>query len=119
MGSTINDTCLKGYLGSIVLRGEELDQSLTGKLKLVGTAAGPRKSEVTRGSTALLKPNTMPGSASVPLRDGTHRYVGLTWTGANFADGAFDILALLKGTYVPGRVSSHYAATWRTHKKPS
>ena len=45
-------------------------------------------------------------SVTVPWQPGSHLYASLTWSKSAFSRFAFEIAERLKGSYVPGRVSS-------------
>lgn len=109
------DTNLRGYQGGIVLRGDTLPSELAGNIT-VCVSDRPLTNPVGKGKCSLLR--NSPFSNSVQISENEHLSIMLNWTGASFSGWAFDILALLNGTYRPGFISSRYGLTWRTPHRP-
>lgn len=105
----VSFTKLRGYYGSVILRALGLKndnstgliQPVEGKDKILGTCSKEKESLL--GS---------PLSDSALHTDNKHHSVMLTWSEANFATAAFDILAHLQGTYRTGYVSSMHGLNW-------
>lgn len=111
------DPNLRGYIGGIVLRGENLPLELAGKIELF-TTNQPQSTEIGKNKGSLIRQNTLPFSKSTQISENEHFGAMISWTGAAFSMWAFDILALLNGTYRKGFRSSMYGMTWRTSQKP-
>jgi hypothetical protein len=100
---------MRGYHGGIILRAEGDATDKVAKIFLaVGEGAfqstiGKRKESLITGS---------PFSASFEIRPNEHQVAMLMWSEANFAKFAFDIVALLNGTYRAGHVSSFHGMNW-------
>lgn len=100
---------LRGFYGGFILRSEKLDKYYSGKLF-------PRNESI----------NSVPNNQSlsfsgeskcIELADGTYYRIKLDHFESYFAEFAFDIIALLKGTYNPHMVSSMYgmgSTQWET-----
>jgi len=111
------DANLRGYLGGIVLRGENLLPELAGNIELfVGDQ--PQVTDIGKNKVSLIRQNVLPFSSSIEISENRHIGAMVSWTGAAFSKWAFDILALLNGTYRQGFLSSKYGMTWRTSHKP-
>jgi hypothetical protein len=108
--SMFPETRQRGYLGGLILRGAGLPPRLAGRT-VVGVSTEPTQNTVERGARSLLSA-PLARLESISDTDGTHYVPSLMWTSIGFAHFAFDLLALLKGTYDPGRMSSQYALSW-------
>jgi len=98
-----------GYMGGIVLRGEGLDPEGAGRLGLF-TSEMPIESRIGRTKESLLGGVRMLDSRLGP--NGIYYVPTIIWHPAAFANYAFDLIALLKGTYVPGKISSQHGMSW-------
>jgi len=94
---------LRGYLGGLVLRGEGHDLPLSGRITTAHSAQ-PLESfmDPAIGLLGIAHSKTVEASAD------NHFGVLITWLEAGFAQFAFDIVAMLNGTYRPGYVSSFF-----------
>jgi len=95
---------IRGFAGGIILRGEGHSKPWTGRIH-VRVSRTPMPSFIGPSKKSLLD-NTMCGS--IPLGDNLHVEASPYWAESAFADFAFDLVALMQGTYQPGRVSSFY-----------
>ena len=96
---------LRGFFGGMVLRGEGHTEPLTGRLGLT-TSAAPLEGTVGPGKENLLAP--LPLGSTTPQADGSHLGTIVMWAEFAFAQFAFDILAMIRGEYDVGRLSSFY-----------
>ncbi len=96
---------LRGFIGGIVLRGEGHTQPLSGRLNILRSET-PIESTIHRSRQSLLQFASM--SASIRVTDSLHFGTMLLWTEPAFAQFAFDVLALIQGTYEVGRLSSFH-----------
>ena len=99
---------LRGYLGAVILRANVEDDPGTGRVQLI------------EGDTDLARP----ANSGTLLRgfmisefhqssNGKYRGAHLTWTQANFSMFAFDLVAILNGTFRMGYVSSFHALPFK------
>ena len=95
---------LRGYFGGIVLRGEGHKKKATGRLFFIPSNT-PMESSVGRSKGSLLNAGI---SETVKVADDTHVAVRLIWGEFVFSQFAFDLIAMLQGTYHPAQVSSFY-----------
>jgi hypothetical protein len=96
---------IRGFHQAAILRGEGHDLPKTARLALFGSPAPTRK--VWRdGEAALLWAAALLESTEVAPE--LHLSVEVQWEEMNFAMFAFDIVALLQGTYRPDFLSSFY-----------
>lgn len=91
---------LRGYYGGYILRGETLDQYSSGRLSLIRE----EKESVTYNESMLFWAN----SKSKKLGNGQYFKVLLQYSESHFSEFAFDVIAMLKGTYHPHVMSSMY-----------
>ena len=90
------------FYGGVVLRGEGLHPDNTAVIELT---VGNEPMEAIFTDAGLLHGFSMAGTAEVA---GQHWGAMLMWSDVNFSRFSFDVLALLNGTYQPGRVSSFH-----------
>ena len=92
----------RDFYGGIVLRGAGRAENSTGLIR-------PMTSD-TPMEEMFLANGLLHGSAlTKTVEDGPqHCSAALMWSDTHFADFAFDLLAVMKGTYEPGRVSSFH-----------
>jgi hypothetical protein len=86
----------RGFMGGIILQAEGMDRSVTGHF---GYFVGDKPSKY--GGIA---PNGW--SKSKEVWSGKHLQCLLQWTQSGFGQFAFDLIAVMNGTYQPGRASS-------------
>lgn len=93
----------RGYFEALILRGEGLPFELTGTIQLVRGDV-PVVSTVGRRKRDL----TAERSLSNSIETDSHSHVAalLTWGSSQFSLFAFDLLAMMKGTYQPNVMSS-------------
>ncbi len=93
---------LRGFFGGMILRGESHTLPHTGCICLT------QSEEPTSGllpDTPLLEIGI---SDTVQIAEKVHLGAMISWSEAGFAQFAFDLLAMLQGTFRPGYVSSFY-----------
>ena len=90
------------FYGGVILRGEGLGQDDTG---IVGPAISDEPMEPLITERGLLWGTSLAGTIQ---KDSQLLTAILMWSDTNFARFAFDLVALLKGTYIHGRVSSFH-----------
>lgn len=103
--SLIEAVDLRGFYGGIILRGEGHAKDYAGKLNLV-------RSELPMTAIPSVENSLLYGlniTKSREIRPDQHIGAMLQWMEPNFSGFAFDIVALLNGTYEQGRVSSFQA----------
>src|SRR5262249_24306519 len=95
---------LRGFFGGLILRAEGHTTPHTGRVSLTRSETPMVNSlrvEITPlGEIGLLD--------SVEAAPGVHIGVSLDWSEANFAKFAFDLIAIIQGTYDPMYLSSFY-----------
>jgi hypothetical protein len=100
----IEGAALRGYFGGLVLRGEGHTMPHTGKITLLQSEQEieefPRE-----GKAQLLEYGL---AQSIKVTEKLHLSAMLMWSEAGFAQFGFDLLAMMRGTYEPGRLSSFY-----------
>ncbi len=102
LNTAIKGMELRNFLGGMILRGDGHSRPLTGRLQL-----GRSEKPITKGLTeSLLTGFAM--SKSVRVSDTCHILSHLMWMETHFAQFAFDLIAMMQGTYEPGRLSSFY-----------
>lgn len=92
----------RSFYGAVILRGEGLPPDAAA---LISQAVSDQPMEPLFVDAGLLHGTSMGGTLEV---DGRLMSAMLMWSDVNFSRFAFDLLALLKGTYQPGRVSSFH-----------
>ncbi len=97
---------LRGYFGALILRGEGLPDGVSGgRFQLLQSATAEELRSVKAPS--LFAGATIADPVERIGPEGKYYLSGiLTWPGPNFAWFAFDLIALLNGTYRPGFLSS-------------
>jgi hypothetical protein len=98
----IDGVGLRGFFGGLILRGQGHDRPVSGRLHMLRsetpTEEGDRRSLLSGMSIAK----------SIKVADDFHISAAIMWVETNFAQFAFDLIALMHGTYEPGRISSFY-----------
>jgi hypothetical protein len=98
----IEGASLRGFLGGLVLRAYGHTTPSSGLIRLVRSTT-PMESTI--GRTALSEFGL---SGSVQVAGGLHLAATIQWQESAFARFAFDLVALMNGTFQPGRLSSFY-----------
>lgn len=88
------------FYGAVILRGEGRSPDDTG---IIAQAVADQPMDPLFVEAGLLHSTSMAGTVEMA---GRLRTAMLMWSDVNFSRFAFDLLALLKGTYRPGHVSS-------------
>lgn len=104
---------IRGFTGGIILRGQGMNILQSGRFELL-KGDQSMKSPVRKPVWPLL--GRWASSDSVKVDD---KYVTsfLRWGSDAFAMYAFDIVAILNGTYVPGTISSNHASSVHLYQK--
>ncbi|THD30879.1 MAG: hypothetical protein DI588_14620 [Flavobacterium johnsoniae] len=100
LDAVLEGTGLRGFYGGFILRCETLDEHYGGKLSIV-----QETESYGHDNTSL---SFWSYSKSKKLRENLYCRILLTHCESFFSQFAFDIIALLKGTYHPGVISSLY-----------
>lgn len=95
------------FYGPVVLRGEGIDSDYTAIFKRLRSNEPVDQIWIEKG---LLHQSAMSCSRESALG---HILALLTWSDVHFSDFAFDLLALLNGTFSPGFVSSFHGLDFR------
>lgn len=117
LNSMVNGILLRGFRGGVILRGEGHSRQVTGKIDLLRSET-PMVSTIERPDRSLL--SVWGDADTVEVMDDLHFGAMLTWTEPNFSGYAFDLIALLNGTFEIGRLSSFHAlgtTEWAEAKK--
>src|SRR5262249_347557 len=96
---------LRGFIGGVVLRGEGHTQPMSGRLMILRSET-PIESTYHRSKESLLQ--SAPMSDSIRVTDTLYFGMMLLWSEPTFAQFAFDLIALMQGTYEVGRLSSFH-----------
>jgi hypothetical protein len=102
----------KNFLGGIILRGEGIsDPDASARIQPVKAAEPGSGSEILQGSASLLQYVFYIENIARGVEP-EHPYLGMfmSWSPFVFSTFAFDIIALLTGTYRTGFVSSFHAS---------
>jgi len=95
---------LRGFFGGIVLRGAGHAVPASGRISLLRSLT-PIESTIGPGKGSLLH---FCMTKSVEVAEDVHIGTMMMWNEAAFSQFAFDLVALLQGTYEVGRLSSFY-----------
>lgn len=106
LNSMVNGSDLRNFFGGLILRGEGKTKEACGKVDLLESETEMKTSFGPSGRTLL---NGWAQSDGRKITDNLYFGSMLIFTEPSFAQFAFDIIALLKGTYQVGRLSSFYA----------
>jgi len=99
---------LRGFFGGIVLSAEGVDPRNTGRLRYIVDRM-PLSLVKVKGRTLTSIARDRAGgvwSDSVEIAPGQYLTCMFDWAISNFSQFAFDLIAMMKGTYDPGRLSS-------------
>ena len=117
LNSIINGIDLRGFRGGVILRGEGHTKQVTGKIDLLRSETA-MVSTIKKPERSLL--NGWGDADSLKIKDDLHFGAMLMWSEPNFSQYAFDLVALLNGTFEIGRLSSFQAlgtTEWAKTKK--
>lgn len=96
---------LRGFIGGLVLRGDGHTKPASGRISIL------RSEEVIESSIGRTKESLLqsaPMSASIRVTDKLHFGTMLLWSEVAFSQFAFDLVAIMQGSYEVGRLSSFY-----------
>jgi hypothetical protein len=104
LSALIDGHDLRGYFGGLILRGEGHTLPQTARLSLTRSKSATESMRC-GGATPLLE-----FGMSKSVQHAEHDHIGsmLMWSEFGFAQFAFDLIAMMQGTYEPGRLSSYY-----------
>lgn len=117
LNSIIGGIDLRGFLGGIILRGEGKTKQVTGRIDLLRSETS-MVSKIKKPDRSLL--SGWGNADSLKIKDDLHFGAMLMWSETNFSEYAFDLVALLNGTFEVGRLSSFHAlgtTEWAEAKK--
>lgn len=95
---------VRGFTGGVILRAENQPPHETGLIQMMNGHA-PFQSNVGRGKESLYATSGMAVGNSTRYGD-EHFLAYLRWSPTFFSQFAFDIIAMMNGTYIPGQLSS-------------
>jgi hypothetical protein len=104
LSGVIEGMLLRGFFGGLVLRAEGNTSEQSGRVGLI-------RSETAIDSTLIEQKTPLIEfgmSESVAVADKVHIGAMIRWGESEFAQFAFDLVAMLGGTYEVGRLSSFY-----------
>jgi hypothetical protein len=104
VAANVEGVALRGFMGGLVLRAEGHTAPASGRMSITNSET-PIETNVGRGKSPISEFGL---SSSIQVTDKLHLGALITWHESNFAQFAFDLVALLQGTYQNGRVSSFY-----------
>jgi hypothetical protein len=100
----------KGFIGGIILRAEGADPDTSAHIHLLKSQAALSGSEILGGEKSLLNYVLYVETVARGVDpECPFLGVGLRWSQAHFSGFAFDLVALLTGTFQPGALSSFHA----------
>jgi hypothetical protein len=103
------------FYGGIVLSGEGRNIDDSGILRLLHSTT-EIKSAIKKGQQSILVHGTTE-SDSKPTEKNVHLAVMLLWSPPSFSMFAFDLIAIMEGTYRMGYLSSNYGMSWLNPKR--
>jgi hypothetical protein len=112
LDSMIGGIGLRGFFGGVILRGERHRKPLAGRVNLLQGDV-PIQSTVGRDKESLFQ---APLGESVKIADGVNIASMLTWSEPAFSQFAFDLIAMMQGTYRAGKASSWYGMGTSVHE---
>jgi hypothetical protein len=104
LSKMVNGMALRNFFGGLVLRGEGHTAPVTGRIVLTQSEEPMDVARERQGPFLLEWGHTK----TMQVADKIHVGAMISWAEYEFARFAFDLLALIQGTYEPGRVSSFY-----------
>lgn len=110
LSAMLDGLSLRGFIGGFVLRGEGHTQPHTGRVALMQSEE-PKVDLFDPASTPLLEVGVC---NTVRVAEKVHIGAMITWSESTFSEFGFDLVAMVKGNYKPGRRSSFYGigSTW-------
>lgn len=102
----------RAFYCAIILRGEGLNEDHTGMVQML---AGDKPIAAMERPQGLLGNVTLAQSVE---REGRHLSSMLMWSPIHFSDFAFNLLAIMNGTYRPGSVSSWHGLDMSKFPEP-
>jgi len=112
LSALIGGVGLRGYFGGVILRGEGHTLPHTARLSFAQSTT-PVEDTLRSGKTPL---HEFGMSKSVQLADNLHIVSMLKWAESEFAQFAFDLIAMIQGNYEIGRLSSFYGLGGTFHQ---
>ena len=106
---------LRGFFGGIVLSAEGINQKNTGRFLYMLGGGEPFSLAKAKGRTLTSIARDGIGgvwSDSVEVSPGQYLTCMFSWLEANFSFFAFDLIAMMNGTYNPGLLSSRHGLTF-------
>jgi len=95
----------RGFLGGVVLRGEGHAGQFSARISLLRSET-PIEGTIGPGKKSLLKGSAM--AKSLEVSESLHFGSMLIWAESAFSQFAFDLIAMMQGTYRSGFLSSFY-----------
>jgi hypothetical protein len=105
LNSLVQGINIRGYIGGLILRGNDIPNESSGKLEIMTSKNDPGNLNASEG-------NLLSGlrfSESIKLNEELFGCSLLSFTETRFSEFSFDVIALLNGTYESGRLSSFHA----------
>jgi hypothetical protein len=106
LNQMISGISLRGFFGGIILRGEGQIKNNTGRLSLLNSET-EMKSMIKKPEWSML--GNWADADSTMINENTHIGAMLSWGEPDFSMFAFDLIAMLNGTYKSGILSSFHA----------
>lgn len=116
LNSIIGAIDLRGFRGGIIFRGEGHTKQVSGHIDLMSSKT-EMTSIIKRPDRSMLNYGD---ADSLQINNDFHIGARLIWSEPNFSGYAFDLVALLNGTYEVGRLSSFHGlgtTEWAEEKK--
>jgi hypothetical protein len=111
----IDGARLRGFFGGVILRAEGHTLQHTGRIRL--TRSETRTESTVKGSQISIGEYAL--STSREIGEKFHLGAMVMWSESNFAQFAFDLVAMLQGNFEPGFVSSFYGMGSSFHEMTS
>jgi hypothetical protein len=110
--AVIAGACLRGFFGGLILRAEGDNAPRSGRIELLESRQ-PFPRMFTGRRTSI---SAFATSSSHEFSENCHIGAMTKWQEMNFAGFAFDLVAMLQGTYVQRRLSSFYGVGDSSHE---
>jgi hypothetical protein len=105
LSNIISGIRLRGFIGGLILRSENFTKPFSGQIVLLKSET-PIQSIIGKDKGSLL--NGIAMTDSIKFSDNLYFGAMLNWSEVNFSRFAFDMLAIMRGTYEAGRLSSFH-----------